>query len=159
MVSLCKIIITITTLLSALIACNSRHKSHEQTKKSSDGVKISSSSLSELASRFNSGKQIFSGNCNSCHPAPEKHFLDQYLFEGIFERLPPPGEQYFIQFIQDSKNLKASGDPYARAIDSVYGSEYEHHFKETLQEKDYYDIILYIKVADRQRNRGTSGSR
>ena len=96
---------------------------------------------------YQQGKLIFEKFCNTCHFAPEKNVLDQYIFDNLFERLPSPPEQYFVKYIQDSKALKYSGDKYAMKVAIVRNPEYEHYFKDSLSQQAFGDLIIYIKEA------------
>ena len=113
--------------------------------------------LKRVALAYSEGEQLFSRHCNTCHFAPEKHVLDQYLFDNLFERLPPPPEDYFVSYISDSKALKASGNQYAKQVDEVYNSAYEHHFKDSLSPRDFSNLITYIKIAAKQRYQNKGG--
>jgi|GEM_PF-3279961 len=100
---------------------------------------------------YNEGKLLFSNYCNTCHYPPEKHMLDQYLFDNLFERLPSPSEEYFVNYISDSKTLKTSGNEYAKQVDEAWNQDYEHNFKDSLSKRDFYNLITYIKSASKQR--------
>jgi hypothetical protein len=118
--------------------------------------KISSRSIDSLqikkrASSYDQGKQLFTRFCNSCHPAPEKNISDQYSFGYLFDSLPHPSEAYLIKYIQDSKQLRSSGDQHSKALHEVWNSNYDHFFKDSLSLQDFTDLILYIKVAAKQR--------
>lgn len=96
---------------------------------------------------FNAGQKLFKVNCNSCHVAPEKQINDQYLFYNLFERMPSPAEDYFIKYISDSRQLKATGNEYANKVDAVWNSDYEHQFKDSLSSADFVNLIYYLKLA------------
>lgn len=100
-----------------------------------------------LASGFSQGKELFIRFCNTCHYAPEKQVLDQYIFDNLFERLPAPSEEYFTNYISDSRSLKASGNEYAKKVDEVWNNSYEHQFKDSLSVRDLTNLITYIKIA------------
>jgi hypothetical protein len=59
--------------------------------------------IEELTEKYRQGKEIFQAKCAACHIAPERHFTDQMIFDNLFERLPKPSEDYFIQFIKNGK--------------------------------------------------------
>ena len=101
--------------------------------------------------KYEQGKSIFRKYCNTCHYAPEKNVLDQYTFDNLFERLPPPAEEYFSKYIRDSKSLRDSGNKRAIEIQEARRSDYEHNFKDSLSLKDITDLIVYIKVAAKMR--------
>jgi hypothetical protein len=134
-------------LILGLFACNSLENQNHNNP-NTDSVRIK-----ELASNYDHGKRLFLSQCNKCHIAPERNIYDQYLFDNIFERLPAPGEDYFIKYISDSKALKFSGDKYANKLDSAWQYEYDHNFKDSLQSQDFPDLIVYIKVGTKQSNR------
>jgi cytochrome c2 len=120
--------------------------STEEIKNQTDSTRFKQVALS-----YNEGKQLFAKYCNTCHYVPDKDVLDQYLFDNLFERLPAPAEDYFIKYISDSKSLKASGNQYAKQVDVVWNSAYEHKFRDSLSIKDFSNLITYIKVAAKQR--------
>jgi hypothetical protein len=103
-----------------------------------------------LTNNYKQGKQSFQKLCDDCHVAPERHMTDQYLFDNLFERLPAPPEEYFIKFIQDSKLLTSSGDQYSKRLHEIWNQDYEHHFRDSLSEQDFHNLIIYIKVAAKQ---------
>ena len=71
---------------------------------------------------------------------------DESRFGEIFERLPEPSESYFAKYIQNSKKLKSDGDAYARHLDIVFASDYEHLFSE-LTELEIQELIIFIKTS------------
>jgi hypothetical protein len=142
----------LSLLVTGLLSCslgNDKHDSRAGVIKS----QIDSAEFKKVALQFSKGRQLFRSYCNTCHYAPEKHVLDQYIFDDLFERLPAPAEDYFIQYISDSKALKASGNEYAKQVDEAYISAYEHHFKDSLSTTDFTNLIMYIKIAAKQRYR------
>jgi cytochrome c5 len=146
----------LSLLVTSLVGCGSYRDEHVR---STDEIRsqIDSSDFKQAALQYNQGKQLFSNYCNTCHYAPEKHVLDQYTFDNLFQRLPTPAEDYFIQYISDSKALKASGNKYAKQVDEVYKSAYEHHFKDSLSTRDFSNLITYIKIAAKQRYQNQGG--
>lgn len=100
---------------------------------------------------YSRGKQLFKQHCNVCHPAPEENLVDQYLFVDLFDRLPSPAEEYFVWYLSDSKSLKGSGDAYAKHLDEVWDTDYEHRFGDSLSDQDFSALITYVKIGDWQR--------
>jgi hypothetical protein len=145
---------TVNVFLSLAVinfcSCNSGKvdsiKSTQEIRNEKDTIEFK-----RVASNYSEGKLLFSRFCNACHVAPESHKLDQYLFDHLFERLPTPPEEYFIKYLCDSKKLKQSGNEYAKQVDAVWDNDYEHRFKDSLSNKDFSDLITYIKIAARQR--------
>ena len=125
-------------------SCNGGGK---KDKVFNDAGKNQSDSTELNRTGFNAGQKLFKANCNSCHVAPEKHILDQYLFDNLFERMPIKAEDYFIKYISDSKQLKATGNEYANKVDAAWNSVYEHLFKDSLSSEDFVNLITYIKIA------------
>jgi hypothetical protein len=103
-----------------------------------------------MIQEYRHGKSIFQNLCEKCHAAPERHMADQHMFDQIFERLPPPAEEYFINFVSDSRRVKESGDQPALEMDQRYAQGYEHNFKDSLSEVDFKGLITYIKIAGRE---------
>jgi hypothetical protein len=101
---------------------------------------------------FGIGKTLFTKHCSSCHYPPDQFAWDAYTFDHLFERLPEPADEYFIKYIQNSKGLKASGDAYARKLDLMYDTDYEHNFKDSISEKDMTSLIYYIKQGVKLKN-------
>jgi len=143
------------TIFILVIVCSIKCTNTSEKGKSRFVAKSSldSSDLNKLAATYAHGKDLFKKYCNACHSAREKKVTDQFIFDNIFERLPTPSEEYFIKFIQDSKLLKSSGDKYAQDFSKDWSSSYEHYFKDSLEEKDFDDLIVYIKVAAKQKNK------
>ncbi len=104
------------------------------------------------ATLYLKGKALFEKFCNSCHFSPDSQAEDNYFFDGIFEKFPSAGEQYFIQFVADSKQLKDSGDAYALEVDDIYRSSYEHLFLDSLTINNYTELIAYVKMATLKKN-------
>jgi hypothetical protein len=111
---------------------------------------LDSSMVIKMIQEFRHGKSIFQNLCEKCHAAPERHMADQHMFDQIFERLPPPAEEYFINFVSDSRRVKESGDQHALEMDQRYAQGYEHNFKDSLSEVDFKGLITYIKIAGRE---------
>jgi hypothetical protein len=97
------------------------------------------------------GKEVFQRKCASCHVAPERHVTDQFVFDNLFDKLPKPPEDYFIRFIKNGKVLKASGDRYALRLAKSWNSDYDHAFQDSLSNQDLENLIVYIKVAVKQK--------
>lgn len=134
----------------SICSCDPVEQNHitnfEGGKNQTDSVKFKHDGLN-----FSKGKQLFSRLCNTCHVAPEKNVTDQYLFANLFERLPAPSEDYFVSFISDSRSLKATGNKYAKLVDTMWHNNYEHNFRDRLSKQDFYNLITYIKIAAKQR--------
>ena len=133
-----------------MIACDSQLNKKSESKHDlfSDSIRVKSQTLA-----FIEGKFQFNRLCNNCHVAPEVKKLDQYTFDNLFERLPQPGEQYFTEFITDSKSLKESGNTYALQIDKAYDSPFEHIFRDSLTKTQIAFLITYLKVGDKMTQR------
>jgi Cytochrome c len=146
----------ISSLLVSSLAINflSCDSGNQERVESTDEItdRIDTIAFKQAALVYSEGKQLFGRYCNTCHYAPEKQVFDQYTFDNLFQRLPPPAEDYFVKYISDSKALKASGNQYAKQVDEVYNSTYEHHFKDSLTTGDFTNLIGYIKIAAKQRN-------
>jgi hypothetical protein len=146
--------IIINLLLSLLVinlgSCNSVGEYHissaEEIKNQTDTVE-----LKQVISSYSEGKRLFGRFCNTCHVAPERNVADQYLFDNLFDRLPSPSEDYFVSYISDSKELKASGNKYAQQVDTMWNNAFEHKFKDSLSKRDFSNLISYIKIAAKQR--------
>ena len=142
--------------LVRLCSCTPGEPNHataaEGEKPQVDSVKFIQAALSYIE-----GKQLFSRLCSACHGAPEIDMTDQYLFDKIFERLPAPSEDYFVSYISDSWALKATGNKYARRLDTIYNNDYEHQFKDSLSKHNFSNLITYIKIAAKQRYQGKRG--
>lgn len=132
-------LILATVLASLQIAsCNDRQKNNSHIDQ------ITISRTKELVDKYKEGKEIFSKYCNTCHISPDKKATDQILFDNLFGRL---SSDYVIQYINDSKKLKLSGDKYAIAVAKAYNSNYDHSFKDSLSNIDFDNLIIYMKVA------------
>lgn len=141
--------------IACIAACGPRSGTQGSTDKRppKDAAIIDSTYLRSCARSFGQGMQLFMQHCSSCHVPPHKQVCDSYTFDAYFERVPQPAEDYFISFISDSKLLKASGDVYATKISEAYDSSYDHHFKDSLSEHDLSDLIFYIKLGLKLKNR------
>jgi mono/diheme cytochrome c family protein len=106
-----------------------------------------SKSAFDSADKYLQGKKIFQAKCSACHVAPEKPVTDQLAFDNLFDRLPKPSEDYFIQFIKNGKVLKASGDKYALKLAEIWDTKYDHAFQDSLSNQDLENLIVYIKEA------------
>jgi len=144
------IIPIITLFIAGVISCNSRQDTHGDNSTYAWN-QPDSSQIKKLAANYIQGKHLFEKLCITCHIAPERRVTDQYIFDNLFERLPSPPEDYFIKYIQNSKSLKSSGDNYAMKIDEAWNSDYEHYFEDSLSRQDFYDLIIYVKVAAKQK--------
>src|SRR5579871_1912202 len=100
-----------------------------------------------FATNYTKGKLIFDKFCNGCHTPPEKKATDQIMFDNLFEKLPSPFEEHFIKYIKNSKSLKDAGDNFAKELSKVYNSTYEHNFADKLTDEEFYNLIVYMKVA------------
>ena len=146
---------TISTLLLAiflksLLSCNSRQDTGKS--KSTDESTAGSLQIEGLADKYRQGKETFQIKCAECHIAPERHVTDQYMFDNLFDRLPKPSEDYFIRFIMNGKVLKSSGDRYAKKLAEFCNSSYDHVFLDALSNHDLENLIIYIKVAIKQKH-------
>lgn len=122
-------------------ACrNSSDKTSDKTAESEDTLKDQ-----VIISRATKGKNVFAQYCTTCHISPDQHAKDAFFFNHIFDRYPQPGESYFIKYVQDSQLLKQSGDPYAKSLDNIYNSSYEHCFMDSLTDQDFQNLNVFIK--------------
>lgn len=95
-----------------------------------------------------SGQKLFTLHCQQCHALLKIQPGNGRSLQGILYRIPGPPEKYFAAFINDSYALKQSGDAYAHKLDELGKSDYEHTFKNILNDKEIGDIIEYIKLAN-----------
>jgi Cytochrome c len=133
------------------ISCNSRQDS--STTKSSVKSPGDSLQIQGLINKYRQGKEKFQIKCAACHVALERHVTDQYIFDGLFDKLPKPSDDYFIRFIKNGKALKESGDKYSQKLAEDWNSNYDHVFQETLSNQDLENLLIYIKVAIKQKYR------
>ena len=118
-------------LLFALLGCRSGQSKKYSIESNSEFAK-DSSFLTQIMLDYKSGEKNFKKNCNACHRAPNSNNTDILNFSTLFERLPPPPEQYFLKFVKDSKLLKLSGDNYANQLEKFsWNNGYEHSFKDS----------------------------
>ena len=135
-------------LLTSLQACNTA----PETGKSKIEVALDSLKFKKAAYQYQNGKEIFKTYCTACHTAPEKKVLDQYLFDHLFERLPEPAEEYFSRFIKNSADIKSQDNRYARDLRKMYDSTYEHVYLDKLSNKEIDNLIVYIKIAVKEKH-------
>ena len=136
-----------------LLSCNDTGKAEKKISRVALVSSLDSSALNKLAANYKQGKLLFKQYCSACHFDPETRFGDGLVFDNLFERLPSPPEDYFIKFIQNSKLLKSSGDKYSQQLSKVWNSDFEHYFKDDLMQQDFNDLIVYLKVATKQKNK------
>lgn len=136
---------TISIMLLFLIGCDSNSAKNKASQ-------IDTSEVAKSIAIYESGKNLFTRFCIKCHHTPDSREKDQYMFDNLFERLPSPQENYFIKFIQDSKELKKSGDKYAIGVSKEWDSNYDHKFKDRLSIDDFANLILYIKLATKSKS-------
>jgi cytochrome c2 len=132
----------ISCIIIAAVGCNSR-----QVEPTESGSSADSSERKKVMGEYARGKSVFGKNCSTCHFAPERNIVDPPIFDNLFQRLPHPGEDYFVKYLKDSKALKTSGDEYALKVDEVWHQDYEHHFKDSLSTNDFEALLTYIKIA------------
>jgi len=132
-------------IATAGVSCQSK------TEAGINPPKLDSSVAKNVSDQYAHGKNIFKKYCNDCHFSPERIVFDQYSFDRLFDRLPTPAEDYLVRYLKNSKELKLSGDKYALQLDEIWDSNYEHSFEGTLNQKDFLDLINYIKTAVEQR--------
>lgn len=127
-------------IITGLLTCSSCHPTAPvPVKRDSTEIK--------LAAGFLQGRALFLQYCSGCHIPPEKKVTDHYMFVGLFDRMPSPSSRYFIRYIQDSKALRAAGDPYAVALHQHWEHPYDHHFKDSMTVADIRSVMTYIRVA------------
>jgi hypothetical protein len=114
-------------------------------------VTLSDSLRTKYAANYVRGKHVFQRFCITCHEPPEKKVWDNYTFDKIFERYPYKDKDYFLRFIMDSKQLRVSGDEYAKEVHKQYNSNYDHHFRDSLAHQELIDLIVYLNFAAMQK--------
>lgn len=108
---------------------------------------IDSNTLKTQVTQYNYGKVYFFQNCNKCHHNPLNKARDiDWMANSVMQPQNFP-ENYFINFVKDSKALKDTGDRRAIGIDEEYDSDYEHKFGLTLSDTDIINIAVFLKVA------------
>ena len=115
------------------------------------GKTFDSTRIKDFAESYQHGETVFQNSCKSCHFSLEKHRTDDQVFMNLFEHLPRPPEQYFSEFINDSRKLKSSGDKYAIQLACDWNSSFEHIYKDSLSKQDIDNLIIFIKVAIKKR--------
>jgi Cytochrome c len=108
-------------------------------------ARIDSGEFASNSTAYISGQINFEKYCSYCHGPPGVGITEQ-SFENIINRLPPPAEEYFLRFINDSKKLTKSNGSYARALDGAYNGGYAHKFKDSLTTEEKRNLIIYLKV-------------
>ena len=87
------------------------------------------------------GKELFSGNCASCHGVGDKAVVGPGL-KGVHERR---NEAWLLKWIKNSSAVIASGDAYAVALYNQYGKAQMQSFPD-LADADIKNILGYIKA-------------
>ncbi len=108
-------------------------------------VPIDSATLKLQVSQFDLGKIFFFQNCNKCHHNPLNTRSNDWMAVSVIRPQDYP-ENYFINFVKNSKALKQAGDPHALAIDKEYKFNYEHHFEPILSDTAIINIAIFLKV-------------
>lgn len=93
------------------------------------------------------GKAIFKANCSVCHYVDKDQILTGPGLKGLFDRIPakPTKEEWLHKWIKNATKVKASGDPYATALDAKFPSGTMSEF-EFLSDEDINLVIAYIKA-------------
>lgn len=100
-----------------------------------------------LASQhYTDGKALFIQHCAACHPPPDKHYDDERLINGIFDRLPAPADSSLKVFLRDERSLRDTGNPYYRSLAVNFHSTFTHNYKDSLTNAALEAIIFYIKL-------------
>ncbi len=87
------------------------------------------------------GKELFSGNCASCHGVGDKAVVGPGL-KGVHDRR---NEAWLLKWIKNSSAVIASGDAYAVALYNQYGKAQMQSFPD-LKDDDIKNILGYIKA-------------
>lgn len=95
------------------------------------------------------GRRLFKTNCAVCHAPMDINPETGKNLRGVLDRLPKPTETYLKKFIQDSYTLRKTDNGYAKMIKAKSKVDYEHDFKDILNEKEVEDIIEYITFMDK----------
>lgn len=143
------IISIILVLIVAAINYNYNRRSFkdilEKTVSPQDNSRV------KYAANYVRGKHVFQRYCNTCHESPERKITDNYTFDHIFERYPYAKRDYFPRFIFDSRQLRASGDRYAKEIHKEYDTNYDHHFRDSLSHQELIDLIIFLNYAPKDK--------
>ncbi len=87
------------------------------------------------------GKELFAGNCASCHGVGDKAVVGPGL-KGVHERR---NEAWLLKWIKNSSAVIASGDAYAVALYNQYGKAQMQSFPD-LKDDDIKNILAYVKA-------------
>lgn len=93
------------------------------------------------AAQIAKGKELFSGNCASCHALSNKSMVGPGL-QGISERRD---EAWLIKWIRNSQAVIASGDAYAVALYNQYNKTVMQSFPD-LSDDDIRAILTYVSA-------------
>ncbi|MBK7440231.1 MAG: hypothetical protein WAT43_08940 [Chitinophagales bacterium] len=108
---------------------------------------IDSAVLKTQIMQYDLGKVFFFQNCNKCHHNPLRKGADiDWMANSVMKPQDFP-ENYFINFVKDSKALKDTGDRRALGIDKEYDSDYEHKFGLILTDTAIINIAIFLKTA------------
>lgn len=89
------------------------------------------------------GRLLFSKHCSACHLGVIDDATCVETIIGIAER-HPNGINFLRNYIANSAQVKANGDPYANDLDKVYPSPYEHRFDTLMSEQEIYILSNFI---------------
>ena len=96
------------------------------------------------------GEKLFRGNCGKCHQLCDQK-LGPALSDVMYKRPFP----WLVKFIQDSRELIASGDPYANHLFDAY-NKMEMPLYPDLDENDIRNIMAYLKSASDKARKDTT---
>ena len=142
-----RIFITLVSILmlTYLFSCNN----HQNTKPYSvvkPRPSMDTNEIKKYLAEYDKGKVVFKNYCSACHGAPGRR-IDGPSFDGLFDRLPAPGQEYFVRFISDERALRESGDKYVRELEKEYNSvSIDHQFKDSLSPEDLSNLIVYMRL-------------
>lgn len=144
-------IFLIFILTISIVACKDYSDSAANATMTTEREKVK-----EIGGFYKQGKYLFNENCHSCHRNPDGSERHEMVFEGLFDRMPEPADDYFIKYVSDSKALESAGDKYALALKENWGGIGKHDFKDKFSKDDFKALILYMRISlDIRRNRYT----
>ena len=100
-----------------------------------------SQDISTDPAAISAGKQLFDGNCKTCHRVDKK--LVGPALAGVYDRAP--SIQWIKDFIHNSQAVIASGEPYAVKLYNDYNKVQMTAFT-GLKDADIMNLLAYIKA-------------
>ena len=125
-------------------SCNNAVKNSDRPTASNDtAVHKKTPVILTIKGDPEAGSKNFKMYCRACHTLSDQKITGPGM-RNVFERIPPPQNEWLKKYILNSSKLRENGDVYAIQLYKDYNGSNMPAFENILSDKDINDILYFL---------------